>query len=564
MGKRNVEEIKEESNYLRGTLARDLEDGTSHFDHDGYQLLKFHGMYQQDDRDARKERKKHHEELLYFFMVRSKIPGGKLTAEQYLVHDDLCERYGNGTLRLTSRQGIQMHGVLKHNLKSYLRELNAAMVSTLAACGDVERNVMCCPAPIRHNSVRDEMQALATRIAEHLCPQTTAYHEIWLNGEKTITHKQGEDVEPIYGRRYLPRKFKTGIALPEDNCIDVLSNDLGLLVKHNNGSIEGYNVFVGGGMGQLNSRDDSYPRLATPLCFASPDEILDVVTAVVKVQRDFGDREDRHQARMKYLIDKWGQQKFHDKVQEYFGKPLAPYAGDVVTDVDDHLGWNDQGDGKVWRGVHVVSGRVKDTPELQLRTALRKIVSKYRPAVRTTANQDILLCDLDPSVKADVDAILREHGVTDLSEISDLMRHAMACPAVPTCGLALAESERVFAKLIGSIETEMAQLGLSRESITLHMTGCPNGCARPYNAEIGIVGRSPGKYTLYLGGSRVGAAMATLYQDLVPFEDIPNVLRGPLLFYKQARHEGEEFGAFCRRIGIQELQTRAGEALGAK
>lgn len=564
MAKLNVEDVKGESNYLRGTIARDLNDGTDHFDETGYQLLKFHGMYQQEDRDSRKERKKQNLGPLYFFMVRSKIPGGKLTAEQYLVHDDLCERYGNGTIRLTSRQGVQMHGVFKKDLKSYLRQLNEAMVSTLAACGDVERNVMCCPAPIRHNTVRDQMQALATRIAQHLCPQTPAYHEIWLNGEKAIVHQQGEVVEPIYGKYYLPRKFKTGIALPEDNCIDVLSNDLGLVAKHENGTIVGYDVYVGGGMGQLNSRDDSYPRLATPLCFADPDEILDVVTAVVKVQRDFGDRKDRHQARMKYLIDKWGQDKFRAKVEEYFGKPLADYSGDPITEVDDHLGWHEQGDGKVWRGVHVVSGRIKDTEQTQMRTALRKIVSTYRPSIRNTAMQDILLCDLDPKVMPEIDQILRDHGVPELESVTMLERNAMACPALPTCGLALTESERSLTSILDGIQKELAQLGLSQERIVLHMTGCPNGCARPYNAEIGIVGRSPGKYTIYLGGNRLGTAMSKVYQDLVPVGDIPTVLRGPLMYYKQARQEGEEFGPFCQRIGIEELQSRAGEALGVR
>lgn len=556
MAKKNVEIIKRDSQYLRGTLAQELRKRNDHFEGDSTQLLKFHGIYQQDDRDVRKQRKKEGKDKLFFFMVRSKIPGGTLTAEQYLVHDEACDKYGNETLRLTSRQGIQLHGVLKRNIKKHLQALNDALVSTLAACGDVERNVMCCPAPFRTDHVRTEMQQLSDRIAQHLCPKSTAYHEIWLNGKKTSLPKKRPS-EPIYGRTYLPRKFKTGLALPEDNCIDLLANDLGLLVRHSRGRVDGYDVFVGGGMGQNNSREDTHPRLASPLCFATPDEVLKVMTAVVKVQRDHGNREDRQQARMKYLIEKWGERKFRKTVREYYGKPLGRYKKGVITGLHDHLGWNEQGDGKLWLGVYVPAGRIKDDDNVQMKTALRTVVSKFKPAVHITARQDVLLCDIDRENAAEINRILSDHHVKPVEELTQLMRGAMACPAVPTCGLALAESERVMEPLVDSIHQELAQLGLAHEDVVLHMTGCPNGCARPYNVDIGVVGRSPGKYTLYLGGNNLGTAVCFQYKDLVDQSRLAAELRGPLLLYKQQRKQGEGFGPFCARVGKEQLLAHA-------
>lgn len=558
MAKRSVEEIKEESQYLRGSIPEQLASEADHFDDAAMQLLKFHGIYQQDDRDARRERKKAGLGLLYFFMVRVKLPGGKLSAEQYLVLDELCERHANGTLRLTTRQGIQFHGVFKRNLKRHLRALNDALVSTLAACGDVERNVMACPAPIRKDRVRDAMQALADRIAEHLCPRTPAYHEVWLNGEKSHGQYHGETIEPIYGKHYLPRKFKTGIALPEDNCVDVLSNDVGLVAVHDKGELRGCNVFVGGGMGMSHGNAKTYPRLATPLCYAPMDDLLDVITAIVKVQRDHGNREDRSQARMKYLIDRWGQEKFHDTVQEYLGRPLEPFTGQTVVGFDDHLGWHDQGDGKWWHGVHVVAGRIQDAAAVRLRTALREVVSRFRPSIRVTAQQNLLLCDVEPAARGRIDAILADHGVARHDQLSNLARQAMACPAMPTCHLALSDSERILPTITSMIESELVQLGLGAEEIILRMTGCPNGCARPYNCDIGIVGRQPGVYTLFLGGNRLGTTMSFQFRDLVKQADIPGVLRGPLLFFKESRRADEGFGDFCQRIGRDEMVRRFG------
>lgn len=555
MAKPGPEQIKLESNYLAGTIKDCLADDKDHFDDPSKVLLKFHGIYEQEDRDVRKERKIAGLGSLYFLMVRSKLPGGKLTPEQYLVHDDLCDRFGNHTIRLTTRQGIQFHGVFKRNLKEHMRSLNEALVSTLAACGDVGRNVMCCPAPIRNNPVRDEMQKMADKVAAFLCPKTTSYHDIWVNGQHVTEEKKTEVVEPLYGKTYLPRKFKTSFTLPEDNCVDALADDASFIVDHKDGRIEGYDIMVGGGMGTTHGMEKTYPRLATPLCYATPDELIPILEAVIKVQRDNGNREDRKQARMKYLIDKWGQDKFRTTVAEYYGKPLAAPKGLQLNGWDDHLGWHPQGDGKWWLGIHIVAGRISDTPDAFIKKGLRAIVEKFRPNIRITAQQNILLCDIDPANRADIDKMLNEYNIHSLDQVSKLLRNAMACVAVPTCGLALTDSERVLAKMVHAIEVEIIKAGLASDDIIIHMTGCPNGCARPYSSDIGIVGRQPGKYSVLLGGNKLGTALNFEYQDLVPFDEIPNVLRGPLLFYKEARHEGERFGDFCRRQGLDNIRA---------
>jgi len=551
MSKLNNEEVKERSNFLRGPIAEELKNDLPYFSDEAVLLTKFHGFYQQEDRDSRKERKLQKLDPLYFMMVRSRLPGGKMTAEQYLVQDDLCERYGNKTLRLTSRQGIQFHGVLKANIKAHMRALNDALVTTLAACGDVNRNVMACPAPIRNDSVRDEMQRLCDRITEHFLPKGGAYHDIWMNGEKQPSAMPPE--EPLYGKTYLPRKFKTALGLPEDNCVDVLSNDLGLVVSHKNGRIEGYNIYAGGGHGVTHGQEKTYPRLATPVCFATPDEVIGASEAVLKVQRDFGNRQDRKQARLKYTVDRMGVEGFREKVIEYYGGPLQEYNGERIAGVDDHLGWHEQGDGKLWVGVRVVGGRIMDEGAIQYRSVLRKIVSTYRINLRVTAKQNLLLCDIDPANRGAIERLLVEGGFKKPEELPKILRHGMACVALPTCALALADSERVFDKMLEDIGAELAAHGLSDEDVVVHMTGCPNGCARPYNADIGIVGRSPGKYVIFLGGNFLGDELTFLYQDLVPIDQIPTRLRGPLGMWKAGRLAGEGFGRFCKRVGKEAL-----------
>ncbi len=546
--------LKEGSHQLRGTIAQELNEDSDNFIEDNAKLLKHHGTYQQDDKDHRKDKNVDgtRKGKAYMFMVRTRVPGGKLTAQQLLAELDLCERYGNGTLRITSRQGLQLHGVVKNHLRDAIRGINHSMLTTLAACGDVERNVMCCPAPYAAHPIRREMQEMADRVAEHLKPRTTAYYEIWLkddagNGVNLAEFKPVE--EPIYGARYLPRKFKTAFALPEDNCVELYSNDLGFLAIVEQNRIVGYNVLVGGSMGVTPSAHKTFPAVAKRLAFVPPEQVVGVAEAIVKVQRDFGNREDRKVARLKYLIANWGIPAFKAKVEEYFGRGLAdPHPADV-TDVDDHLGWHEQGDGKLFLGVNVECGRLKDEGDLRIKSAVRLLLEKYGVRCRLTPMQSLIFCDLEPSERSKIERILIDHGVKLVDELLPLRRLAIACPAFPTCGLSITESERVMPELVSSIESELRKLGLENERITTHMTGCPNGCARPYTPDIGFVGKTLNKYTIYVGGNRTGTRLAFIYKDLVPFDDIVPSLAPLLAHFKNERQNGESFGDFCQRQG---------------
>lgn len=581
--KHSVEIIKENSEGLRGAIAEELLSDSSDVSEDTERLLKFHGTYLQDDRDSRKERRRAGLDKEYIFMVRNKIPGGKITAAQFLAELDIADEFGNGTIRITTRQGIQLHGVVKRNLWRTIRRINEIKLSTQSACGDVERNVVCCPAPLRQDGLRDRLQNLADEIAEHLRPKTRAYHEIWLqdpvSGEsrQVVGTPQETETEPIYGKAYLPRKFKTGIALCEDNCIDVYDQDAGLLAVVDRGELLGFNLLVGGGMGTTPSDARCFPALAKRMAFVAPEHVLPVLTAVVLAQRDFGDRTDRKQSRLKYLIHGWGLERFKAKVEEYrtaaeliCGTPngtvprilAAPHPAEV-TRHDDHLGWHDQGDGKWFLGLPVENGRVKDEGVFKLKSALRAIFNGICDTARLTAQQNILLCDLESADRPRVERILTDHGVATVERISNVRRFAFACPALPTCGLAVTESERMMPKLLGELETELTRVGLAASRFSTHITGCPNGCARPYNCDLGIVGRSvdgksgEGKYTLFVGGNQCGTRMNTLYQDLVPASRITEVLRPLFLFYKQSKDEQESFGDFCARVGIERLQAYA-------
>jgi sulfite reductase (ferredoxin) len=555
--------LKEGSCQLRGTIAQELREPSDNFIEDNAKLLKHHGTYQQDDKDHRKDKNADgtRKGKAYMFMVRTRIPGGKVTAEQLLAELDLCERYGNGTLRITSRQGLQLHGVLKENLRETIRGINHTMLTTLAACGDVERNVMCCPAPYANNPVRREMQAMADRVAEHLKPRTTGYYEIWLkdeNGNETDATEFKPVEEPIYGARYLPRKFKTAFALPEDNCVEIYSNDLGFLAIVEKGRIVGYNVVVGGSMGVTPSAHKTFPAVAKRLAFVPPEQVVGVAEAIVKVQRDFGNREDRKVARMKYLIANWGVPAFKAKVEEYFGKSLAEPHPIDATDVDDHVGWHEQGDGKLFLGVNVENGRLKDEGDLRIKSAVRLLLGKYGMRCRLTPMQSVIFCDLEPTERSNIERILIDHGVKLAHELSPLRRLSIACPAFPTCGLSITESERVMPQLLNLLEIELNRLGMPNERIAVHMTGCPNGCARPYTPDIGFVGKTLGKYTIYVGGNLTGTRLAYIYKDLVPFDDLIPSLVPLLTQFKNERQNGESFGDFCQRQG-KEAVVAVGE-----
>ncbi|HEY2841015.1 MAG TPA: NADPH-dependent assimilatory sulfite reductase hemoprotein subunit [Pirellulales bacterium] len=557
-----LEGIKSASHYLRGEIGSELVDGQDHFGKDSIQLLKTHGTYQQDDRDARAAGRSDdgvRGDKVYSFMVRTKIPGGKLTSAQLLAELDLCDELGNSTLRVTTRQGLQLHGVLKEHLKATIRRINDVQLSTLAACGDVERNVMCCPAPNYFDPVRQQLQDLADELARHLCPRTTAYHELWLTdnetGEKTLAGggSNGHEVEPIYGPTYLPRKFKTAIGLPEDNCVDIYANDLGLMAIVREGRIIGYNVLVGGGFGVTPSAKKTFPALAKRMAFITPDQAIDVATAIIKVQRDFGNRSDRKVARMKYLIADWGLPKFKAKVEEYYGHALPDPMPDDVTGFDDHLGWHEQGDGRWFYGLNIENGRILDQEGFRLKTALREILTRFSPGVRLTPHQSILLTNLNESDRPTIEGILRDHGVKLSHEISNARRWSMACVAWPTCGLSITEAERALPGVIDQLEVELARLGLSSETFTVRMTGCPNGCARPYNSDVGLVGKTAGKYTVLLGGRLLGNRLNFIYKDLVPEEEINSSLAPVLAYFKQDRQPAESFGDFCDRKGKDEL-----------
>jgi sulfite reductase (ferredoxin) len=564
-----VETVKIESNFLRGTIAEELTNGNTSFSKGNAQLLKHHGTYQQDDREARTAREGGGKSIKsYMFMVRSKIPGGKLTSDQLLAEMDLGDECGNGTLRITSRQGLQLHGILKQDLHKTIHRINEVQLSTLAACGDVERNVMCCPAPHRNDPVHDEMQQLADRLAEYLAPKTRAYHEIWVRDPDTgEDHLVGggsgnngngtPDHEPLYGPTYLPRKFKTGIALPGDNCIDIYANDLGFMAICEDFKIVGYNVLVGGGMGVVPSAAKSFPAVAKRMAFVRPEQVIDVATEVIKVQRDFGNRSDRKIARLKYLIHNWGLEAFKAKVEEYYGQKLLDPHPDDVHGFDDHLGWHEQGDGRWFYGLNIENGRIHDSEAAdgpQIKAALREICRVYRPSIRLTAHQSLLFTEVLSQDRSGFEEIIRRHRVTLSDEISAVRRWSMACVAWPTCGLAITEAERALPQMIDHLEVELAKLGLSSDVFTLRMTGCPNGCARPYNCDIGLVGRAADKYTVFVGGRLLGDRLNFIYKDMVPAADVIPTLVPLFAYFKTARDNGETFGDFCLRKGAEDLR----------
>jgi len=556
------EVVKESSRWLRGTLADELAQDTDHFSDDAKNLLKFHGSYQQEDRDARKNRAKAGVGKHYMCMIRLKLPGGKLTAKQWVALDDLATEYGNNTLRITTRQSIQYHGILKKNLRSTIRGINDSLLSTLGGCGDVNRNVMACPAPLG-DPVRVEMQQLADSIAAHLAPRSCAYHDIFLNGEKMSPDAdQAEDVEPIYGKVYLPRKFKIGLSMPYDNCIDLYAQDLGFLAIVENGRTIGYNVTVGGGMGRTQGNQNTFPCIGQSICFVEPNEVVATSEAVIKFYRDHGNRADRKRARIKYVVHDWGVEKVREVLKrDYLPHALRMPKDGTISDVDLHLGWHPQADGKWFLGLSVENGRVKDEGAMRLRTAVRTIAQTLDVNVRLSGQQDLLLCDVDTSKRAAVDNILAEHGVARHENLSMVQKWSMACPAIPTCGLAISESERALPTVVDQLEPELKSLGLENERISIRMTGCPNGCARPYQSEIGIVGRSGEKYTVFLGGSTLGQRLNSTFQDLVPRDQIVPLLKKVLTQFKQDRGAGESFGDYCHRLGNEKLCGIAGVPL---
>lgn len=548
-----VEAIKENSQYLRGKLNQELAEATTHFPEESIQLLKFHGTYQQDDRDQRKELKDAGQEPNYSFMIRTKNPGGYAPAAFYLAMDRLAETLGTGTLRVTTRQGLQLHGVNKANLREAIATIAQNLGTTLGACGDINRNVMAPPAPFTSKPYVLAREA-SVRLAELLTPHTGAYYEIWQDEQKVFTSEA--EVEPIYGKTYLPRKFKIAVAVPGDNSVDIYTNDLGVVpVFDEREELLGYNLTVGGGLGMTHAKPETFPRLADHLGFVLPEDMLDAARAVVLVQRDFGERYNRRHARLKYLIHDRGLDWFRGKVEEYLGKPLEPWRELPVWGFEDYLGWHPQGDGKLFLGIYIENGRIKDEGTFRLKTALRQIVERFRLDLYLSPNHNALLVDILPDQQAAIDAILRDCGIRSIGEVSNAERYAMACPALPTCGLALTESERALPGIIDEIGARLKELGLQAEKITVRMTGCPNGCARPYAGEIGFVGSGVDAYNLYLGGNLSSTRLNVLYQERVKRAEIMSIL-GPLFaYFKQSRQGTESFGDFCLRKGNEDLRA---------
>jgi sulfite reductase (ferredoxin) len=555
------ESIKEESHFLKGTIDEEIADPIDHFNKTNLQLLKFHGTYQQDDRDARAAAKKTGAGKAYSMMVRLRIPGGRISSDQMLSMLDLCEQLGNSTMKITTRQTIQLHGILKQDLRPTIHRINEIALSTLAACGDVNRNIMCCPAK-RTDGIHAEMEQLTDELTETLAPQTPAYHELWVtdpdSGEKSL--EGGGQVEPLYGPTYLPRKFKVGIALPEDNCIDIYTQDIGLLAVVREGKIIGYNVLVGGGMGTTPSAKKTYPALAKRMAFVKPEQAVGVSQAILKVQRDNGNRSDRKVARMKYLVNDWGIEKFRAEVEKYFGEPLADCTEDDVHGFDDHMGWQEQGDGKWSYGLNIENGRLYDNDSRQLKAALRAVCHQFKTEIRMTGHQSVIFTDIKESDKEKLIDLVKQHHAPTTEETSTVRRWSMSCVALPTCGLAITESERRLPSIIDALEEPLAKLGLDKERFTIRMTGCPNGCARPYNADLALVGKAKGKYTFFAGGGWLGNRLAFVYKDLVPDDTVVDEMIGIFAAFKANREGDESLGDFCARVGKEDLEAMVASA----
>lgn len=548
--KSKLEKIKEGSNYLRGPVDAEIKNDEDHFSKDAIQVLKFHGTYQQDDRDLRDGRDRQ-----YSFMIRSRTPGGKLTPQQYLTVDQLSDTYANSTIRVTTRQAFQLHGVIKNDLKQTIKEINESLVTTLGACGDIVRNVMATPAPdIDGRQVK--VQEFSDELSDILLPATNAYHELWLDGKKVFSGKEEiTNTEPLYSHSYLPRKFKIAVALPGDNSVDLYTQDIGLVALFDdNQDIEGFNVIVGGGMGMHHRKPETFPRLGDHLGYITKDKVVEVVKGIIGIQRDYGNRENRKQARMKYLIHNWGLDKFRNELIDRIGYDLDEFREIPKFELELYLGWKEQSDGNWFLGLSVENGRIKDDGELKLKTALRKVVSEFQPEVRMTPNHNVLLTNIPENQKEPMEQIFREHGVQLPDEIPNAIKFSMACPALPTCGLAITESERALPAVIRDLNSVLEELELQDEKLSVRMTGCANGCARPYVADIGFVGRSLDKYSIFIGGEASGTRLNTQYKDMVPREELVQEVRPLLEHYKKERSQNESFSDFWNRIGIQDSE----------
>ncbi|MGY8612212.1 assimilatory sulfite reductase (NADPH) hemoprotein subunit [Bacillus velezensis] len=550
----DVEEIKEKSDYLRGTLKEVMLDRISAgIPDDDNRLMKHHGSYLQDDRDLRNERQKQKLEPAYQFMLRVRMPGGVSTPEQWLVMDELAQKYGNNTLKLTTRETFQMHGILKWNMKKTIQKINAALLDTIAACGDVNRNVMCASNP-HQSEIHAEVYEWSKKLSDDLLPRTRAYHEIWLDEER-VAGTPDTETEPMYGPLYLPRKFKIGIAVPPSNDIDVYSQDLGFIAIVEEGRLIGFNVAIGGGMGMTHGDTATYPQLSKVIGFCKPEQLYDVAEKTITIQRDYGNRSVRKNARFKYTVDRLGLENVKAELENRLGWQLdeaKPYHFDHNG---DRYGWVKGVKGKWHFTMFIEGGRVTDYENYKLMTGLREIAKVHTGDFRLTSNQNLIIGNVSSQKKKQINALIEQYGLTDGRQHSALRRSSMACVALPTCGLAMAEAERYLPKLIDKIEDIVDENGLRDEEITIRMTGCPNGCARHALGEIGFIGKAPGKYNMYLGAAFDGSRLSKMYRENIGEEEILSELRTILPRYAKEREEGEHFGDFVIRAGIIKATT---------
>ncbi|MDR7002795.1 assimilatory sulfite reductase (NADPH) hemoprotein subunit [Neobacillus niacini] len=552
----DVERIKEETDYLRGTLKEVMLDRISAgIPDDDNRLMKHHGSYLQDDRDLRNERQKQKLEPAYQFMLRVRAPGGVVTPDQWLVLDGLADKNASGTIKLTTRQSFQFHGILKWNMKNTIQEIHKSLLTTLAACGDVNRNVMCNPNPYQ-SDIHAEVYEWAKYLSDYLLPRTRAYHEIWLDEERVAgTPEVDEEVEPLYGLTYLPRKFKIGIAVPPSNDIDVFSQDLGLIAIVEDDKLVGFNVAIGGGMGSSHGDKATYPQVAKVIGFVTPDKIVELAEKTITIQRDYGNRSVRKNARFKYTVDRLGLETVKEELENRLGWKLDEAKQYHFDHNGDRYGWV-QGIGDSWHfTLFVQNGRVADFPDYKLKTGLQEIAKVHTGDFRLTPNQNLVIANVSSQKKKKISELMDQYGLTNGHNQSALRRNSMACVALPTCGLAMAESERYLPGLIDKIEEIVDENGLRDEEITLRMTGCPNGCARPALAEIALIGKAVGKYNLYLGAAFDGSRLNKMYRENIGEEEILSELRMLLSRYAKERHDGEHFGDFVIRAEIIQATT---------
>ena len=551
----DVERIKKESDYLRGTLKESmLEPLSAGISDDDNRLIKHHGSYLQDDRDLRNERQKQKLEPAYQFMLRVRMPGGVATPEQWLVMDELARKYGNGTLKLTTRETFQMHGILKWNMKKTIQSIHSAMLDTIAACGDVNRNVMCTSNPYQ-SEIHREVYEWSKKLSDDLLPRTRAYHEIWLDEEKVAGTPDADEVEPMYGPLYLPRKFKIGIAVPPSNDIDVFSQDLGFIAIVEDDKLIGFNVAIGGGMGMTHGDKATYPQLAKVIGFCKPDQLYDVAEKTITIQRDYGNRSVRKNARFKYTIDRLGLETVKNELENRLGWSLAEAKPYHFEHNGDRYGWVKGVKGRWHFTMFIEGGRVTDYDDYKLMTGLREIAKVHTGDIRLTANQNLIIANVTSQKKKKISELIEQFGLTDGRHYTALRRSSIACVALPTCGLAMAEAERYLPKLIDKIDEIIEENGLKNEEITIRMTGCPNGCARHALGEIGFIGKAPGKYNMYLGAAFDGSRLSKMYRENIGEEEILKELRDILPRYAKERNEGEHFGDFVIRAGIVKETT---------